>query len=384
MNVLLIIPTYLPIIGGAELAVHNIAKFLNTKDINADVLTFNIKKERWKTSLRTKIEYVDGVKVYYLGAFNLLFFLNNKYKSLLIRILGVQLVPSIRLYKIIKNYDLLHFNDEVNLSLPFFLIPSKKKKIFHFRTLLQLYSGFKKYSVSRFVLRNVSEKYIVETNEYVSLLESLGISKSRMLSWKKGVNTNIFRKKVVLKENDYFNILTIGRFSDKNKGFDIILKAVEKSSTKIKLTIISPSFEENEYSLKLKEKIEFLNKNTSIKVEFIINVPQKELVDYYNKSDIFVFTPLKDSMPNVLLEAASCQLPIISTNVGGIPEIIEDGETGFLIDANNSEELTNKIRILRNNKELRQKLGNNARKFIITNFSYEIVIQKLIKIYNSL
>jgi len=136
MNVLLIIPTYLPIIGGAELAVHNIAKSLNARGVKADVLTFNIKKERWKTSLRTKIEYIDGIKVYYLGAFNLLFFLNNRFKSLFIRRFGVQLIPSFKLYTIIKNYDILHFNDEVNLSIPFFLLPIKKKKIFHIITLV--------------------------------------------------------------------------------------------------------------------------------------------------------------------------------------------------------------------------------------------------------
>jgi len=383
-KILLIIPSYLPIIGGAELAVYNIAKSLKSKGIKADVLTFNIKKERWKTSLRTEIQYIDGVKVYYLGAFNLLFFLNNKYKSLLIRILGVQLIPSIRLYKIIKNYDLLHFNDEVNLSLPFFLMPIKKKKIFHIRTLVQLYDGFKRYAISRFVLRNVSEKYIIETNEYVSLLESLGISKNRMLFWKKGVNTNTFKKKEIIKNGEYFNILTIGRFSDKNKGFDIILEALGKISLKIKLTIISPLFEENDYSLKLQEKIAILNKNGSIKVELIINVPQEELVDYYSKADIFVFTPRKDSMPNVLLEAASCQLPIISTNVGGIPNIINNMNAGILISPGNIEQLRNEITILLKDKNLIKDIGYNARKNIMKNYSMKSAIDKLIDIYKNL
>lgn len=385
-KILLIIPTYLPILGGAELAVHNIAKALNTKGVNADVLTFNIKKKRWQTSLKTEIEYVEGIKVHYLGALNLLFLLRGKYRSVLLTILGVQLIPSIKLYKFIKGYDIIHFNDEVNLSIPFFLLFSKKKKIFHIRTLVPLFKGFQKFSFSRWVLRHVSNKFIVETGEYIKLLKELGIQDEQMIFWKKGVNTAIFTKKNIFnnKNNKIINLLTIGRFSDSNKGFDIILDALLKLDCEAKLRIISPKFKENAYSQELRRKMAIINRDKDKCVELIINVEQKKLVNYYNEAEIFVFTPRKDSMPNVLLEASSCELPIIASKVGGIPEIIKDGETGLLIEPKCPDELAEKICYLFKDRNLMLRLGKKARAHIVENFSQENAINNLIKIYEGL
>ena len=127
-----------------------------------------------------------------------------------------------------------------------------------------------------------------------------------------------------------------------------------------------------------------LNNNTNLDIKIIFDVKQIDLVEYYNSADIFVFTPIKDSMPNVLLEASSCELAIISTNVGGISEIVKDRETGFLIPPGNAEKLGHKIDILMKDKDLRRNFGVEGRNHVNKIYSQSDAIRNLINLYETI
>jgi len=86
-----------------------------------------------------------------------------------------------------------------------------------------------------------------------------------------------------------------------------------------------------------------------------------KLLEFQN-ADLFVFPSYNDAFPLVILEAMQFSLPVISTFEGGIPDIVVDGETGFLVETHNSTLLSDKIAILLNNKELRLRMGHNAYK----------------------
>lgn len=79
------------------------------------------------------------------------------------------------------------------------------------------------------------------------------------------------------------------------------------------------------------------------------------------KADVFVFPTLFEAFGIVNLEAMQYSLPIVSTNEGAIPDIIIDGETGFLITPGNKEQLQNKLELLIKNPKLRQKMGAQGR-----------------------
>jgi glycosyltransferase involved in cell wall biosynthesis len=78
------------------------------------------------------------------------------------------------------------------------------------------------------------------------------------------------------------------------------------------------------------------------------------------KADLFVFPTYNDAFPLVTLEAMQFALPVISTNEGGVPDIVNDGETGFLVERQNVEQLAEKIALLLQNKELRQMMGQKG------------------------
>mgnify|MGYP003346918144 FL=1 len=84
--------------------------------------------------------------------------------------------------------------------------------------------------------------------------------------------------------------------------------------------------------------------------------------------------------PLTLLEAQLMEKPVIATRVGGIPELMRDTETGFLVEKGDSSDLIEKITLLLANKGLCEKMGKDGRKFVIDNFSWEIIGKKFLQI----
>jgi len=98
---------------------------------------------------------------------------------------------------------------------------------------------------------------------------------------------------------------------------------------------------------------------------------------YFRNANTFILPTRFEAFPLVLLEAMEFSLPVISTNEGAIPDIIDNNSTGFIIEKNNSLELIEKIEILINNKLLQKSLGENARKKFEENYSSNIMEQKV-------
>ena len=87
--------------------------------------------------------------------------------------------------------------------------------------------------------------------------------------------------------------------------------------------------------------------------------------------------------PLSLKEAQLMKKPVVATNVAGVPEMMIDGETGFLVEENNHEQLIKKLRLLLEDGDLAKKMGNNGRKFIEESFNLEFVTKNFIKIIES-
>ena len=75
--------------------------------------------------------------------------------------------------------------------------------------------------------------------------------------------------------------------------------------------------------------------------------------------------------------------PVIATNVGGNPEMMVDGKTGFLVEQGNHEQIIDRLSLLLEDKELSKKMGNDGRKFIEDTFSWELVTKNFIKTIES-
>lgn len=103
---------------------------------------------------------------------------------------------------------------------------------------------------------------------------------------------------------------------------------------------------------------------------------------YYKAADVFILpsTMNTESFGIVNLEAMACGVPIVASNIGGIPDIVKDGENGLLVQPKNTEALANAIIYLLENEDMKKKLGLNG-KMKVKNYSWEKIAEKTEAIY---
>lgn len=112
-------------------------------------------------------------------------------------------------------------------------------------------------------------------------------------------------------------------------------------------------------------------------IEFLGAVSLEERFEFFEKADFFVLPTYAEAMPMSVIEAMAAGLPVISTNVGGIPELISDESEGFLFDCGDVSALAEKILLLAENKNLREEIGKKAREKARKNFDFEQYTKKL-------
>jgi glycosyltransferase involved in cell wall biosynthesis len=98
--------------------------------------------------------------------------------------------------------------------------------------------------------------------------------------------------------------------------------------------------------------------------------------EFLSSIDIYGLASGIDMSPLTLLEAQLMEKPVIATKVGGIPELMLDNETGFLVNKGNSDEWEKRIEDLLNNNNKRNEMGKNGRKFVKEKFSWEKIARE--------
>ena len=105
----------------------------------------------------------------------------------------------------------------------------------------------------------------------------------------------------------------------------------------------------------------------------------------FERIDITVLPSLyKEGLPNVLLEAMSMNVPVVSSNLGGVPEIVIDGETGYLVEPGESEQLAEAISKLWVNQDEYQRMTENVRKLMVDNFDKEKQFDRFLEYFRGL
>jgi len=104
-------------------------------------------------------------------------------------------------------------------------------------------------------------------------------------------------------------------------------------------------------------------------------IDHKDVPQYLNELKLLILPSFTEGLPNVILEAMACGTPVLATCVGAIPDIIKDGETGFLLKFNDPKHIADKIVELLNKPELLEKVSENAYEWVRQNFSKEKTIK---------
>jgi glycosyltransferase involved in cell wall biosynthesis len=366
----MVTPGFHPIKGGTETMVRNLAIALNEIGVHTDVMTFN-QEQKFKPKWETKIEEIDGITVFKIPGLNLL---TNGHTSRIT--LGVHLIPG-RFTYLLKQYDIIHFH-EAEFSFPFFSFLVRKPKILHLHYIN--YEYFKRYHLSRMILRNVADIYISLTRQMTKELTELGVPENKIINLPNAVNIKSFSPKGEKEEN---LLLYVGRLFSK-KGVHVLLKSLRYLKKPVRLVVIGP-MESTKYCQEILKLIEKLNQETKHEIKYLgpLN-PGAEITRWYQKATMLVTPSIYEAFGVVLLEALSCETPVVATTVGGIPEIVQNHKNGLLVPPNDPLKLAEAIQYLLDNKDIRTRMGREGRNWVTESFSLETSTKKLYNIYQKL
>lgn len=241
---------------------------------------------------------------------------------------------------------------------------------------------------------NEADKIITINESLKNRLVANGVDVEKIDVLYNGVDTNLFtpdnairdglRNKYNIKNEDIV-LGYIGTLSN-YEGIDYILESMKlllDESYQIKFLIIG----DGPY------KTDLMNIVKKYKMEsdiiYLDKMIHSKVVDYYNIIDIVVYPKKKcdlcnSTSGNKILEAMSMKKPIIVSDLDSFKEVVNDQENGVLCEPDNVNQLTEKIKLLIQDEELRNNLGNNAREWAINNRQWGTITDKLKNIYGSL
>ena len=274
-------------------------------------------------------------------------------------------------------------------------IPIKKLKNPSFAALssLKAIMGTEKYDIvhafnvpSAFAMKYTKAKKKVLSihgvySEQVDALHSKTIStaakitETKVLEWADKLTTDskIVKKMYKEKSNVDFEFFYAPLDIKKLKK----LKNIEKKEKQI-IFIGRDSYEKGIDILK------GIESRIDAKIIYCTDMKWEEAMENLKASSILVVPSRMESIPQVIKEAFYLKIPIIATNVGGIPELIIDNETGILIPPNNPKMLESSIKKLLLDDETSKKLADTGYEFVMNNLTWEILLPKYVKFYEDL
>lgn len=236
------------------------------------------------------------------------------------------------------------------------------------------------------VLFRVGEQFTVPSRHMKRQLIKWGCNRHKIKIMYSGIDLNKFPYKQRDHKTDDIMIIAVGRLH-KKKGFRYLLKAFKKIHDQYpstRLIIVGDGDERK----KLKRLISALRLNEHVQLQGL--VAHNQLTGLLNLADIFCLPSVTtkdgnhEGIPNSIKEAMATGLPIVSTRHGGIPELVTDGNEGFLVPEKSVGKLVEKIKYLIKNPSLRQEMGKRGREKVERHFNSEKQVTNLETIYRNL
>jgi len=288
-----------------------------------------------------------------------------------------------------KKYDVIHFQDVGTPWMALFWIICKKYPlvmtvhdpsphlglpIAHkiYRNIMQriFVNKANKIIVHGNLLKNqVLERYFKKTFEDVVVIPHGEFSILKYWDKKGKSNKKISQLKKIL----FFGYIR------PNKGLEYLIKAepfIRKHVSDYMIIIagICDAFDKYEKYIEPDSKIKIINKY----------IPDKEVPEYFRNTSVVVLPYISATQSGIIPLAYSFGKPVIATRVGSMPEIIEDGKTGFLVEPRNEKDLANAIIKLISDDKLIKMMSENALRYCKRNLSWDSIAKRTIKVYSEI
>jgi len=253
-----------------------------------------------------------------------------------------------------------------------------------------------KFMVSfNWFLRIFEEKMLERSDKIIAvsdftrreLLQYYKVKEDKIRVIHNGVDVDKFqpvRDKRKAKEELGFNpddiaVLSVGRLYAR-KGLFTLLESMPRVVRKFRNAkfIISGKGQSNEMKKLVNHATRLGVKDNII---FTGYFPDSKLPKLYQAADVFAFSTFYENLPFAVLEALSSGLPVVTTKVGGIPEMIESGRNGFLVQPSNARELADRILYCLEHPAAASEMAVLARKTILKRFDWSLIVKKVLAVY---
>ena len=309
-----------------------------------------------------------------------------------LKIITIQMKMCWILIKISKDIDIVIFYvGGANLLPPVLMAKALRKKVITSAIGLgslgykkvhnnRLFSKGRAFSIILSVMEktifSLSDRVIVESPSVINFLD-LGKYKQKLVTTgARYVDTELFQIKKELRERKNL-VGYIGRLEE-GKGvmnfFEAIPLILEKQDNlEFFLGGYGPLYD------RIKERLR--SNNLSRKVELMGWIPHDKVANYLNELKLLVLPSYSEGLPTIVLEAMACGTPVLATPVGGIPDVIKDGETGFIMENNSPKCFAENIVRVLECPDL-DNVTKNARKLIKEKYTYEAAVERYKKSLN--
>lgn len=278
------------------------------------------------------------------------------YGFLLIKQLGIPFISTIHHPLTIDRSTWFEYPSDFTL---------KMKRVLYYPLIMQKY-----------VANRMDRIITVSHDSALEITKAFGVKSDKIRVVYNGMDTSIFYplENVKKKKN---SIIFVGNVEDRKKGIIYLLKALTMLKHPVHLTIVDGGAPNRNFVPGLIDKFEINNRIT-----FTGKISIERLIELYSETEIAVFPSLYEGFGFPAAEAMACKLPVITTNAGALPEVVGNHmETAYLVETRNALAIAEGIDFLMDNPAIRKKMGEEARKRILSLFTWANAAKELEKIY---
>ncbi|KIL50039.1 glycosyltransferase family 4 protein [Jeotgalibacillus soli] len=286
----------------------------------------------------------------------------------------------------LEHYDILHAQDLFTANVLGRLNNWYKKPIFFtphgsFTSSRLKFGKLISGSIEEAYFRCIEERAIFNARKVIMISDNFraplcefGARKDQLIKVNTGIEWEYEEKKC--ENTDKIIITVISRLSPR-KGHRYLLEALDKikgSLPNVELRIVGDGV--------MRGNLEQQVQDLGLSNVYFYGV-RSDIPELLRQSDIYVLPTINDNMPISVIEAMFGEQAIITTNCGGIPEIIQDQQTGFVVDPGNVNELADRLLLLISSRELRKALAEKAKSYAHQHLTAEIMVKGILAGYES-
>ncbi|MBC1371533.1 glycosyltransferase family 4 protein [Listeria booriae] len=286
----------------------------------------------------------------------------------------------------LEQFDVIHSHKLITDSM-ITKVPFSGLKIFtnHSSTFLNWYAN-KEIRKIHFLLQHYQGN-ISPSNELHTKIQTI-FPKTPSINISNGVDANKFKPnellraetRIALGYSDADQVVMIARRLEAKNGVRYFVEAIPEmvaTNPQIQCLIVGDGSERTYIEKFIKEH------KLQHHVTMRTNIQNHEMPSYFNAADLVVLPSLMEATSIAGLEAMACAKPLLGTRVGGIPEIIEAGRTGELIDAKSSKAIAVGVELMLANRQRLFDYGIAARESVLNHFSWEQIARKTVRFYEA-